>query len=108
VAQSDGFRDLNTTLQSLIIQLAAQKTVIRDLVQDAHQVTCDYLAKRFDQLQQQMKSDEQRRAFLDSLYFPELTSRHEQIREAHEKTFRWIFEPQGDLALKWDSFIQWL
>ena len=108
MAQSDGFRDLNTTLQSLIIQLAAQKTVIRDLVQDAHQVTCDYLAKRFDQLQQQMKSDEHRRAFLDSLYFPELTSRHEQIREAHEKTFQWIFEPQGDLALKWDSFIQWL
>ena len=108
VAQSDGFRHLNTTLQSLIIQLAAQKTVIRDLVQDAHQVTCDYLAKRFDQLQQQMKSDEQRRAFLDSLYFPELTSRHEQIREAHEKTLQWIFEPQGDLALKWDSFIQWL
>jgi hypothetical protein len=97
VAQSDGFRDLNTTLQSLIIQLAAQKTVIRDLVQDAHQVIRD-----------QMKIDEQRRAFLNSLYFPDLISRHEQIPEAHEKTFQWIFEPHGELALKWDSFIQWL
>lgn len=45
---------------------------------------------------------------IDSLYFPQITERREQIPEAYMKTYRWILEPRPSGTLPWDSFISWL
>lgn len=45
---------------------------------------------------------------INSLYFPRITERQEQIPEAYRKTYRWILEPRPGGTLPWDSFISWL
>lgn len=45
-------------------------------------------------------------AVISTLHYPCLADRHEDIPEAHQKTFRWIF--QEDSTGPWASFHDWL
>lgn len=45
---------------------------------------------------------------MNSLYFPRITERQEQVPEAYRKTYRWILEPRPGGTLPWDSFDSWL
>ncbi|KAF8859935.1 hypothetical protein BDZ45DRAFT_741784 [Acephala macrosclerotiorum] len=45
-------------------------------------------------------------AVISNLHYPCLADRHEDIPEAHQKTFRWIF--QEDSTGPWASFHDWL
>ena len=49
-----------------------------------------------------------RDAILKSLVFPEYKARQEQIREAHQKTLRWIFDQEERALGAWDNFVDWL
>ncbi|KAL6411992.1 hypothetical protein AUP68_04372 [Ilyonectria robusta] len=48
--------------------------------------------------------------FLASLHFPGNQDREQRIAEAHQQTFRWIFEDPNDdpHAVSWSSFKDWL
>jgi hypothetical protein len=46
-------------------------------------------------------------AIIGSLWFPAMTDREEAIEEAHQETFKWIFEEQSG-SLPWDNFVEWL
>jgi hypothetical protein len=45
---------------------------------------------------------------LRSLRFPLMDDRHFEIPEAHERTFRWIFEPSEETHREWSNFVEWL
>lgn len=50
---------------------------------------------------------------LNSLWFASVTERLEQVSEAHQKTFEWIFKPppeveQGHEGTLWSDFVDWL
>jgi hypothetical protein len=58
------------------------------------------------------RSEDKRRlevaeAITGSLWFPAMTDREEAIEEAHQETFKWIFEEKLE-SLPWDSFVEWL
>ena len=42
-----------------------------------------------------------REALLDSLYFPDIDTRQEQIHDAHRSTFEWIFDETGEQVKPW-------
>lgn len=49
-----------------------------------------------------------RRLFLEGFRYDHMDDRQVQIAEAHEKTFRWIWEPASTPMLGWDDFPRWL
>lgn len=49
-----------------------------------------------------------RAAFMRSLAFPEMQDRYHTIAEAHQQTFKWIFEESEKYALPWSNFVDWL
>ncbi|KAF4556720.1 Hypothetical protein D9617_1g085990 [Elsinoe fawcettii] len=44
---------------------------------------------------------------LASLHFPAIDHRRESVSEAHQQTFRWVFDESGQQR-KWDSLVDWL
>ncbi len=46
--------------------------------------------------------------FLQSLHFPAIESRREEIADAHKETFQWIFDDSGDAVRPWSNFVEWL
>lgn len=77
------------------------------------QTLVDRLLQKLDKLQQQTLCDkhEQKdiswRKVRQSLYFPEIHNRKEEVAEAHKNTFEWIFQNSGGNA-SWDDFVTWL
>lgn len=49
-----------------------------------------------------------RRIFLDRLRYPGMEDREDRIAQAHEKTFRWIFEDGNLQQTHWSNFRDWL
>lgn len=49
-----------------------------------------------------------RRRFLDRFKYAHMEDRQTQIDDAHEKTFRWIWETTSTADQSWSSFPQWL
>jgi len=45
---------------------------------------------------------------LQSLRFPTMNDRYEAIKEAHAKTFEWIFKGAEDAERPWSNFSEWL
>ena len=70
------------------------------------------LQSRERQHQKQKAASNRRDALIDALkdalWFPEMSHRSEQIRDAHPKTFQWIFGDCDDTDGKWDCFVCWL
>lgn len=45
---------------------------------------------------------------LESLRFPQIHDRYDQIVRAHENTFTWIFRDPRAYQKPWDDFLQWI
>jgi hypothetical protein len=45
---------------------------------------------------------------LESLRFPMMNDRYERLAEAHENTFKWIFQDPKIYHKPWDNFVEWL
>jgi polynucleotide 5'-kinase involved in rRNA processing len=56
---------------------------------------------------QQLRSDLEA-DILNSLYFDTMVDRHEEIQEAHQETFEWIYHSPMEDGDPWASFIEWL
>ncbi|KAK5050052.1 hypothetical protein LTR84_004172 [Exophiala bonariae] len=60
------------------------------------------------QQQYDEKLERAQQVILDSLNFPGMRSRYDQVNDAEYKTFTWILNPPSDQELPCDSFIQWI
>lgn len=61
-----------------------------------------------DQEEKRLRSTVQR-TILESLRYPNMTDRYEDLVEAHPQTFDWIYrDPGQDQELPWSNFGQWL
>ena len=45
---------------------------------------------------------------IDSLHFPQIRDRRDQILKAHNETYHWILEPKQRRLQRYDNFILWL
>ena len=73
-----------------------------------HEQTRQLIADAFQQQQSLQKKQEDRKAFLQTLWFDKLHSREENIVDAHRKTFEWIFDRSGRSDVPWNNFVEWL
>jgi Tfp pilus assembly pilus retraction ATPase PilT len=114
--QQQSIRDLRNILgnvhQQLTDELAAQRTILESMQHERFtKYETNYIEKQHE-LDQHADS-----ALLKQLWFDTLTTRREEIAEAHKNTFAWIFEDpkivrtSGDAAdntRPWSNFVEWL
>ena len=92
----------NATLQTFIRNVAEGRRTIMELVskeasqtqsmlkQEAQNIR-DHVDTRFDDSKAEQATDAHRQRLLDSLKFPNMNARKNDITEAHEGTFNWVF-----------------
>ena len=113
IQQNEGFKDLDLKVRTIITNLAQGPKTFEELtalIRNESQSVKEHVTNEFQQHQKDLAHREYCQRFLDSLWFPEIHRRQEVIREAHEKTFQWIYEPhESDTTdRRWDSFVHWL
>lgn len=86
-------------------------------LQDSIRTGNDHIAQKIDSLTQKvldMAKPDLKKAFVDSLFFPDYERREKALSGPSPKTFEWIFNRDGVADLKswgqvrWPSFPQWL
>lgn len=101
----------------IISEQAQTRAMILDLVQQkgiSQATSASYVQSSEGQEPAIMGIDEKensiRRWILDSLGFPAMQNRQEEVQQAYHTTFEWIFEePHEDFkSLPWTNFVEWL
>jgi hypothetical protein len=107
ILQDEKFAILDTKLQQSV------KTLLETLI-DIHNKLHSEMRKADAEAAKQA-SDKARRlddvvnnSLIHSLRFPAMRNRHEEINEAHQRTFSWIFQPPQEHTRPWDDFPNWL
>ncbi len=111
VQQEKSFRDLDRNVQIIISSLADGKKNfdnLSDLINAENASIKDIVVQGFNGQTKLFVDRERCKAFLDSLYFPEILARQETIADAHKETFEWIFDASGTKVFPWNSFVDWL
>ena len=120
--QKSAFASLGNDLKHLVSQLAGGVDRLSDLnkyesertqthVSREHGITPDMLAEGLRKLQASIDSyftTECKKAFVESLSFPEVKLREQQIAAPHANTCEWIFEQRDGNTCPWSSFTDWL
>ncbi|PMD45669.1 hypothetical protein L207DRAFT_452788 [Hyaloscypha variabilis F] len=84
--------------------LEASKFVSKD-----HEARCDVISSNPIETESSWNEHSKvEEMILQSLRFPTMEDRYEEIKEAHAKTFEWIFEKSNDTNRQWDDFSDWL
>ena len=68
----------------------------------------DYLDRKFQQLEIYEAERKRRNDYLASLYYPDIDRRQEEVKDAHQETFQWIFDQSGEEVRPWSNFVDWL
>lgn len=108
---SKAFQDLDHNVQKVIKVLSHEpKTLeeLSDLIQIENEKTREHVSGSFREHEKRLAEEEYRTRFLESLWFPEILSREENIADAHSKTFQWIFDKSDQAVRPWGNFIAWL
>ena len=88
-------------------------TTARLLADQASQIL-DHFDQRFDERERchcETEIDQARERFKNSVFFPDIEAREDEVKQAFEGTCRWVFDPPMDTknnAPKWHNFQQWL
>ena len=70
--------------------------------------TREHITQSFERQEEKQKAEKFHQIFLESLYFPEIYCRQEEIKDAHKETFKWIFDESGEKLRPWSNFVDWL
>lgn len=100
------FMDLNRDLQHIITCLAESRTELVTLVIQESTQTRQYIAARFDQLEEERLY----RDVTQSLFYPDISSRQEQIEKEFDgikDSYDWIFD-ESHKERRWSNFSEWL
>lgn len=68
--------------------------------------TKELVSQGFEDQAKMILDTERCKTFLESLYFPEILSRQEEIADAHTQMFEWIFDESGSEVLPWNNFVE--
>lgn len=109
--QTEGFQNLDGKVQNLISAVAQGMDTFEDiksLLAATEASTKQHISTEFEKERARMIAEDYRDRLLDSLYFPEIHVRQEEIKEAHKETFHWIFDETGEALRPWTNFAEWL
>lgn len=111
--QREGFQDLDLKVQTIIRSLAQSPQSfeeLKTLIQAENMTIKEHISTTLGQQRSDLAHKEYRQQFLQSLWYPEIYSRQERVREAHQKTFQWVFERHDfdESTPRWTNFVDWL
>jgi hypothetical protein len=91
----------------------SQDRIVKDFVQGSRSLNLDTVRPKFVEkpLPPRVMIDDfdlVLRKVLDCLYFRQITDRADEIAQAHQKTFEWIFLDPVVEQKPWDNFAEWL
>lgn len=104
-------KSLEQGVQALALGLQQGHSTVAQLLADRNSQLQEHIDMKFDS---HAKATEDRLSYtrlLESLFFPEIVSREEQIPEAFEGTCRWVFDSSDDQQSRtrpWSNFCKWL
>ena len=67
-----------------------------------------HISRTFEQRNVELEKEVHQKRILESLYFPEIHARQEEIADAHKDTFKWVFEHAESRLCPWHNFAKWL
>ena len=103
-------KSLEQGVQSLALGLEQGHNTVAQLLADVNR----QLKEQIDKFDSHAKAIEDRIShtrLLESLFFPDIVAREEQISDAFEGTCRWIFDSSDDQksnSRQWSNFRKWL
>ena len=106
--QTTGFDAFDENTRDIIQRLQDLNVGLPALMKSEHAATQQFIADQLSQLRSDLMIDAHYNKVLDSLFFPEMTSRFEDIEPAHRRTYEWIFKDEPNTQMQWDDFNHWL
>ena len=109
--QVEVLQELDEKVRNLIVAVSnGQPSVeeIRSLTITSTTTINQHTTNEFEKDRNRQSTIDYQRRLLESLYFPEMNSRQEQIKEAHKKTFNWLFDETGEDLRPWSNYTEWL
>ncbi|KAL9088683.1 MAG: hypothetical protein Q9159_002934 [Coniocarpon cinnabarinum] len=102
------FAELIETIKAKQFEPPNSGAALEDLLLRTQSHCQETIAEQFADLRVKLNSTEDHRKVLNSLYFPEMSSRDEEIAPAYQNTYEWIFQQPDEGACRWSDFRQWL
>lgn len=93
VQQTKDFQRLDQSVRDLVTALSQGENTVAQLLARQSQALHDHIDQRFDKQARANFKLKAQEHFKQSLFFPDIHARQEQIHEAHHGTCRWIFHP---------------
>lgn len=100
--------DSRYSLVTAVAQGQQDSRAIQDLIGSSERSSKQHISNEFQKQQIALVANEHRRALLESLHFPEMHLRQENIKDNHKNTFEWIFDNSGDQLRPGTNFMEWL
>jgi len=123
IQQIEKSRTIDQSVRDLAIALRQGRNTVTQLFADQTVVIQEHIDRRFDDQAYKGAMQRAQQQFKDSLFYPEIFARQDDIPKSHEGTCHWIFDsPQavasnetmgGDLTENaklqpWSNFTEWL
>ena len=77
-------------------------------LRDENKSTREHITRLFLEMEQKAADAKHNEELLNSLHFPEINCREQEISDAYEETFHWIFDEHGERLPQQSNFIDWL
>ena len=91
--EMQSFHTLDHDVQQLAVALEQGHRTLAQLLANQGQELKEHIDKGFEKQAQAIAANVAHQQLLESLFFPEIVSRQEQISEAYQGTYQWIFDP---------------
>ncbi|KAL8774445.1 MAG: hypothetical protein Q9209_000818 [Squamulea sp. 1 TL-2023] len=102
--------NLEQNVQKLVTGLENGFKTVGQILEAQSRQMISHIDRTFEDQERRAADRQQQERFIESLYFPEISARQEQIPDAFEGTCAWIFESENvtDQHKPWDDFRTWL
>ncbi|KAI4234886.1 MAG: hypothetical protein LQ349_003513 [Xanthoria aureola] len=104
-------KSLEQGVQSLALGLEQGHNTVAQLLADGNRQLKEHIDMKFDSHAKATEDRISHTRLLESLFFPDIVAREEQISDAFEGTCRWIFDSSDDQesnSRPWSNFRKWL
>ena len=94
--QTNDLQCLDQNVREFVAALRQGQTTVVQLLATQGQAVLDHIDQRLDDHAQASRNLQAQQQFKNSLWFPQVFSRRDDITEAHQGTYCWIFQPPDD------------
>ncbi|KAG6994130.1 hypothetical protein G7Y79_00047g083560 [Physcia stellaris] len=86
------FDKLDEMIKTFVVKLNEGRNTYGKLITDQTETIIMHIDQRHDQMNQEEAHQRLRDEFIESLFYPEISSRFEDIAESHDGTCQWFFK----------------